>query len=40
MLSTIRELVASQFRAVAAIRAATAFGAFYELPDDDEFLDE
>jgi hypothetical protein len=40
MLSIIRELVASQFRALAAIRAARAFGWAWDLPDDHELLND
>jgi hypothetical protein len=34
----IRELIASQFHALAAMRAARTFGGWdiYELPDDDD----
>ena len=40
MLSIFRELISSQFRALAALRAATTFGAWdiYQLPDDEELL--
>jgi hypothetical protein len=40
MLSAIRELIAYQFRALAAQRASMAFGGWdiYALPDDDELL--
>ena len=40
MLSMMRELIAAPFRALAAIRAASAFGwGAWELLDDDESLD-
>jgi hypothetical protein len=40
MLSMMRELIASPFRGLAAIRAASAFGwDAWELPVDDELLD-
>jgi hypothetical protein len=40
MMSIFRELISSQFRTLAALRAATTFGAWdiYQLPDDDELL--
>jgi hypothetical protein len=40
VLSIFRELISSQFRALAALRAATTFGAWdiYQLPDDEELL--
>jgi hypothetical protein len=42
MLSAIRELLASQFRALATVRAVGSFGAWdmHELPDDYELLDD
>ena len=39
MCAAIRELIASQFRALAAMRAAVTFGD-WDLPDDDEMLDD
>jgi hypothetical protein len=41
MLSAMRELIAAQLRALAALLAATSFRGWdiHELPDDDEFLD-
>jgi hypothetical protein len=40
VLSILRELICSQFRALAALRAATTFGAWdiFQLPDDEELL--
>jgi hypothetical protein len=40
MLSMVRELIASPFRGLAAMRAVSAFGwDAWELPDDDDLLD-
>ena len=40
MLSMMGELIAAQFRGLAAIRAASAFAwDAWKLPDDDELLD-
>jgi hypothetical protein len=41
MFSVIRDLITSQFRALAALRATTTFGGWdiHELPDD-ELLDD
>jgi hypothetical protein len=39
MLSMMRELIASPFRGLAAIRAASAFGwGAWELPEEDDEL--